>query len=161
MIAKTFLLLALVASPADSGPLTGKSCIIQMSSTQHASGHAEYLLPPLYAVMSTSGLRAQGGSKADVVVNVETASDVGQWLERGGARVWLYTIAATVGISPESDAILYEVTPAFGVRASLLTSNPDRQRECDCLIKLAARTALQNDRPTGLLAVDGSRCSRG
>ena len=78
-----------------------------------------------------------------------------------GARVWLYTIAATVGISPESDAIPYEGTPAFGVRASLLTSNPDRQREWDCLITLAARTALQNCRPTGLLAVDGSPCSRG
>jgi hypothetical protein len=156
-----FLLCTLPAA-ADSltGPLAGKSFIVEMSSSQYASGYGAYLLPPLMQVLSTSGMRAQGGPGADVVVNVVTDSDVGQWVKRGGEEVWLYTIAATVGISPESYVIPIEGTPVFGVKASLMTSNPDRQREWDCLIKLAARAALQNYRPEGLLAVDGQGCSR-
>lgn len=158
------ILLALVALPAGAdtltGLLSGKSFIIQMSSSQYSSGYGQYLLPPLQQVMSTSGMRAQRGPGAEVVVNVETDSDVGQWVARGGGQVWLYTIAATVGLSPESYEIPWEGTPAFGVRASLLTTNPDRQKEWDCLIKLAARTALQNYRPEGLLGVDGQGCNR-
>lgn len=159
------ILLSLLAPPAGAdtltAPLAGKSYIVEMSSSQSASGYGAYLLPPLMQVMSTSGLRPQNGPGADLVVNVVTDSDVGQWMARGDEQVWLYTISATVGISPESYMIPLEGTPVFGVRASLITSNPDRQREMDCLIKLAARTALQNYRPEGLLGVDGQGCSRG
>jgi hypothetical protein len=155
-----FLLALPAAADTLTGPLAGKSYIVELSSSQSASGYGEYLLPPLMRVLSTSGLRAQGGPGADVVVNIVTDSDVGQWVKQGGEDVWLYTIAATVGISPESYVIPFEGTPVFGVRASLMTSNPDRQREWDCLIKLAARTALQNYRPEGLLGVDGQGCNR-
>lgn len=161
---KALIALLMLTLPARSdtltGPLAGKSYIIQMSSTQYSSGYAEELLPPLYAAMTVSGMRAQGGEGADLVVNVETQSDVGRWVEQGGDRVWLYTISATVGISPESFDIPYDGTPAFGARASLMTTNPDRPKEWQCLITLAARTALQNYRPTGLVGVDGQACNR-
>ena len=92
-------------------------------------------------------------------MNVETESDVGHWAARGGESVWLYTISATIGISPESREFPCAGSLAFGVRARLMTKNPDRQQEWECLIRLAARTALQNDRPEGILGVDGQGCS--
>ena len=66
----------------------------------------------------------------------------------------------TVGISPAAYVIPEDQTPAFGVRADLLTPNPDRDDELACLIKLAARTALANYAPTGLFQTDGSSCLR-
>ena len=148
------------AFPAGADPLTGKSYIIQLSSAQYGSGYGEYLLPPLTAGLKGSGMKAKNGPGADVVINVETASDVGRWVGTGANRIWLYTISATVGISTESFAIPYEGTPAFGITASLQTPNPDRQDEMDCLIKLATRTALKNYRPTGIFPVDGASCQR-
>ncbi len=154
-------LLSLLASPALAGPLDGKSYIIEMSSSQMASGYVDYLLPPLLQVMQTSGLRAQNGPGADVVVNVVTGSDVGRWVDQGGEKVWLYTVSVTVGLSPEAFVIPYEGTPAFGVRADLVTPNPDREDELACLIRLAARTALANYREgAGVLGTDGSACLR-
>ncbi|MEO8244033.1 MAG: hypothetical protein ABI832_17145 [bacterium] len=157
---RTLLLALLLASPATADPLAGKSYIIQMSSSQYASGYGNYLMPPLYKVLAHSGMTSKGGPGADVVVNVETDSDVGRWVGTGAAKVWMYTISATVGISPEAYDIPYEGTPAYGVKAVLQTENPDRQDEMDCLISLAARTALANYRPTGLLQTDGSSCAR-
>lgn len=151
---------ALLATPAAADPLAGKSYIIQLSSTQYSSGYGEYLLPPLAAVMQRSGLKAKNGPGADFVVNVEPDSDVGRWVGTGENRVWLYTISATVGISPESYEIPYEGTPAFGITATLQTPNPDREDEMACLIQLAARTALKNYRPTGIFKTDGSSCAR-
>ena len=76
--------------------------MIELSSTQPSPGYGVYLLPPLMRVMQTSGLKAQNGPGADLVINIKPASDVGTWVGAGESRVWLYTIAATVGISPES-----------------------------------------------------------
>lgn len=154
------LALILLTTPAAADPLTGKSYIIELSSTQYSSGYGNYLVPPLAAVMAKSGLTAKNGPGADVVVNIVTNSDVGRWVGTGANKVWLYTISATIGISPEAYAIPYEGTPAFGITAALETPNPDRQDEMDCLITLAARTALKNYRPTGIFPVDGSSCKR-
>lgn len=154
------ILLPFLALPAAAETLAGKSYIVELSSSQSSSGYGDYLLPPLMQALSTSGMRPKNGPGADVVVNVVTDSDVGQWVEQGGERLWLYTISATVGVSPESYWIPIDGTPVFGVRASLMTTNPDRQREWDCLIKLAARAAFQNYRPEGLLGVDGQGCNR-
>ncbi len=157
---RPLILALLLATPAAADPLAGKSYIIQMSSTQYSSGYGEYLMPPLIKVLQQSGMAAKAGPGADVVVNVETESDVGRWVGTGAAKVWIYTISATVGISPEAYDIPYEGTPAFGVKAVLETENPDRQDEMDCLITLAARTALANYRPTGILQTDGASCGR-
>ena len=154
------LILLLLATPAAADPLAGKSYIIQMSSAQYKSGYATYLLPPLAKVMEHSGLTSKNGLGADVVVNVETASDVGRWVGSGANKVWIYTISATVGISPEAYEIPYEGTPSFGVKAALETPNPDRQDEMDCLITLAAQTALANYRPGGMLKTNGESCLR-
>lgn len=157
---RPLLLALLLATPAAADPLTGKSYIIQLSSSQYSSGYGNYLLPPLAKVLAHSGLKSQNGPGADVMVNVETDSDVGRWVGKGDGRVWTYTISATVGISPEAYVIPFEGTPAFGVRAVLETPNPDRQDEMDCLITLAARTALENYQPAGILKTDGSSCLR-
>ncbi len=154
------LALALITTQAAADPLSGKSYIIELSSTQSSSGYGEYLLPPLLKVMQRSGLKAQNGPGADLVVNIKPASDVGRWVGAGETRVWLYTISATVGISPESYMIPFDGTPVYGVTASLQTPNPDRQDEMDCLITLAARTALKNYRPAGVFKTDGSACAR-
>ncbi|WP_426034554.1 hypothetical protein [Cypionkella sp. TWP1-2-1b2] len=154
------LAIAFLATPALADPFSGKSYIIQLSSTQYSSGYGAYLLPRLAKVMAQSGLKAKNCPGADLVVNVEPAPDVGRWVGTGTNRVWLYTISATVGISPETYEIPYEGTPAFGVTASLQTLNPDRGDEMACLITLAARTALKNYRPTGIFKTDGSACLR-
>jgi len=160
MRAVILILTLLLPTSAAADPLTGKSYIIQLSSTQYSSGYGNYLLPPLAEVMATSGLTARNGPGADVVVNVVTGSDVGQWVGEGDDRVWLYTISAMVGISPEAQEIPFDGTPAFGIRATLHTPNPDRQDEMDCLIALAARTALKNYRAAGIFNTDGSSCAR-
>ncbi|MES2434400.1 MAG: hypothetical protein V4586_11325 [Pseudomonadota bacterium] len=151
---------ALLAAPAAADPLRGKSYIVELSSTQSSSGYGEYLLPPLLKVLQRSGLKAKNGPGADVVINIKPDSDVGRWVGAGENRVWLYTISATVGISPESYMIPFDGTPVFGITASLQTPNPDRQDEMDCLITLAARTALKNYRPAGIFKTDGSSCLR-
>ncbi len=153
-------LLALATTQAHAGPLDGKSYIIELSSTQYGSGYGNYLLPPLAKVMAHSGMRAQNGPGADIVANIQTESDVGQWLGSGADRVWTYTLSITVGLSPESYPIPFEGTPAFGVTARLKTPNPDRDDELACLITLAARTALANYRPEGRLFTDGASCLR-
>jgi hypothetical protein len=149
-----------LATPAAAGPLSGQSYIIEMSSSQSASGYGDYLLPPLMRALEASDLVLHRvlGPGADIVVNVVTDSDIGAWM--GNPPVWTYTISATVGLSPESYPMPYDGTPAFGVRADLRTPNPDRPDEMDCLIALAARTALANYRPTGILKTNGQSCLR-
>lgn len=154
------LTLLAMAHPALADPLTGKSYIIEMSSSQMDSGYARYLLPPLTEVLDHSGMTAKNGPGADVAINLVTGSDVGKWVGTGENRVWLYTVFATVGISPEAYVIPWEGTPAFGITASLQTPNPDREDEMNCLIKLAARTALKNYRAHGIFPTDGSSCAR-
>ncbi len=145
---------------AGAGPLKGNSYIIELSSSQFSSGYGDYLLPPLIEVLERSEMTAANGSGADVVVNIVTQSDVGQWIGQGDDRAWIYTFDITVGISPESYLIPIDGTPVFGIRARLLTPNSDREDELDCLIKLAARTALAQYRATGIFQTDGSSCLR-
>lgn len=152
----------LLATPALAGPLTGKTYIVELSSAQSASGYGDYLLPPLLKALAASDLKPWKtlGPGADVVVNVLTDSDVGRWVGTGDAKAWIYTISATVGLSPESHAIPIEGTPAFGVKAVLETPNPDREDEMACLIDMATRTALRDWKPEGMEQVDGSSCLR-
>lgn len=157
---RPLILTLLLATPAAATPLAGQSYIIELSSSQSASGYGDYLLLPLMRALRGSDMVPHRilGPGADIVVNVVTSSDVGAW--RGDPQVWTYTISATVGLSPESHAIPYDGTPAFGVRAVLQTPNPDRPDEMDCLIALATRTALANYRPTGILQTNGQSCLR-
>lgn len=155
------LLLALLPLPAFADPLTGKTYIIEMSSSQMASGYADYLIPPLAKALARSPMTAKNGPGADVVVNIVTGSDVGRWVQTAQGRVWLYTISVTVGISPGETVLPHDGTPVFGARAELQTPNPDREDELRCLITLAARTALAEYRPKGQVKVDGAACARG
>lgn len=149
-----------LAAPAQAGPLDGKTYIIEISSSQSSSGYAEYLLPPLLAELARSKMRPAKGPGADVVVNIVTESDVGQWMGSGEDRAWIYTVQITIGISPESYVIPLDGTPVFGIRARLLTPNPDREDELNCLTRLAARTAIRNYQPEGIFTTDGSSCLR-
>lgn len=159
---RALLLLALLPLPAFAGPLSGKSYIVELSSSQSASGYGDYLLPPLLKALEASDLKPWTtlGPGADVVVNVVTGSDVGQWVKQGDQKVWLYTISATIGVSPESYVLPYDGTPAFGVTVRLVTPNPDRVDEMDCLIDMGVKVALRDYQPTGALVVDGQACAR-
>ena len=160
MHVRLFLIALLLATPAGAETLKGKSYIVELSSSQYDSGYGAYLLPPLMKVLRRSGMRAKDGPGADLVINIVTASDVGRWVGTSSGKAWIYTISATIGISPESYVIPIDGTPVFGVRATLETPNPDRQDEWDCLIGLAARTALKNFGGAGVAGTDGQSCLR-
>lgn len=153
-------LLPASAAPAGAGPLDGKRYIIELSTPQTSSGYAEFLVPPLADALDAAGLKPMGGPGADVVVNILTEADVGQWMGTGDAREWIYTVDIMVGISPESYVIPYEGTPVLGVKARLLTPNSDRLDELECLTRLATRTVVANYGKTGILRTDGSSCLR-
>lgn len=155
-----FALLPASGTPATAGPLDGKTYIIELSSPQFSSGYGEILVPPLADALDAAGLRQKGGPGADVVVNIVTEADVGQWMGTGDAREWIYTVDIMVGISPESYIIPYEGTPVLGVKARLLTPNSDRLDELECLTRLATRTVVANYGKTGILRTDGSSCLR-
>lgn len=157
---RALVLLALLACPAQAAPLAGKSYIIQLSSSQYASGYGRYLVPPLAKVLKASGMQAKSGPGADLVANIETGGDNGRWVGAGAQKLWIYRVTATVGLSLESYAFPDDGTPQFGVRAVLETPNPDREDEMDCLIDLAARVALRDYRAKGLEVVDGQGCLR-
>ena len=153
----------LLPLPAMAGPLEGKTYIVELSSSQAASGYGAYLLPPLLAELAASGMKPWKtlGPGVDMVVNVVPESDVGRWVTRGGERLWLHTVSVTVGLSPETRVIPPDGTPDFGVRAVLVTPDPDREDELACLIRLATRTALARYRQGGgVLRTDGSTCLR-
>lgn len=151
---------ACVACGAVAGPLDGKNYVIELSSSQYASGYGNDLVPPLVSALAAAHMHATTNANAEFVVNIVTDSDVGQWIGQGEDRAWIYTVLITVGVSPVAYVIPDDGTPAFGVRARLLTPNPDREDELACLIKLAARTAVANYRPAGLLQIDGTVCRR-
>lgn len=135
--------------------------MIEMSSGQSKSGYGDYLLPPLMRVLDKSTLTpAKMGTSPDVIFNIVTQSDVGQWMETAGGRAWLYTVTITVGISPESYVIPFEGTPQFGVAVRLVTPNGDREDELVCLIDLAAREAISRYQPKGLVKLSGQSCLR-
>jgi hypothetical protein len=144
-----------------ASPLQGKNYIIHVSSTQSDSGYAAYLLPPMARAITRAGLKpAKRGPGAELVFNVVTHSDVGQWMEVASGREWLYTVTITIGISPESYVIPYEGTPQFGVAVSLITPNGDREDELACLIELATREAIARYQPKGLIKLSGQACLR-
>ena len=147
-------------SPASAAPLAARKYIIQMSSSQADSGYAEYLVPPLAKVFNDAGFVAMRGPGADIVVNIQTSSDVGQWTTTVNGKEWMYTVKITVGISPENYDIPYEGTPQFGTEVSLVTPNGDREDELACLITLAAKTAIAHYQPKGLDKVSGQACLR-
>jgi hypothetical protein len=149
-----------VTGPAAAAPLDGKSYIIELSSSQYSGGYGEYLVPPLVKALRKERLQQTTGTEADIVVNVLTASDVGQWMNTAEGRAWLYTVSVTVGVSPGTYTIPQDGTPAFGVRAELVTPNPDREDELSCLIGLAARTAIRNYPAEGVFTTDGQSCLR-
>jgi hypothetical protein len=153
--------LAACAAQAAS-PLDGKTYMIEMSSSQSKSGYGDYLLPPLTRVLDNSRLRPweKLGPGADVIFNIVTHSDVGQWIKTSKGREWLYTQTITIGISPESYTIPFEGTPQFGVAATLVTPNSDREDELTCLIRLAAREAIARYKPRGIVKVSGQSCLR-
>ena len=145
-----------------ASPLDGKTFIIEMSSSQSASGYSAYLLLPLGRAIERAGLKPVKlpGPGADVVFNVVTHSDVGQWMETSDGRQWLYTMTITTGISPEAYFIPFEGTPQFGVAVTLITPNSDREDELACLIGLATREAIARYRPKGLIRLSGQACLR-
>lgn len=153
-------LMSAAVTGAHAGPLSGKTYVVEVSSSQSSSGYAAYLLPPLLAELDRSELRPSKGPDADVVVNIVTEADVGQWIGTGSGREWIHTVRITVGISPASTVLPSDGTPVFGITATLLTPNSDREDELACLIRLAARTVLKNYRPTGLFQTDGQSCLR-
>ncbi len=148
------------ATAATAGPLDGRSYIIELTSSHYGSGYGEHLVPPLAAALAGAGLRPARQGPADLVVNIVTASDHGRWRGTGAGRTWIHRLTVMVGISPAAHVIPADGTPAFGVRARLLTPDPDRADELDCLIRLAARTAVANYRPAGLFETDGAACLR-
>lgn len=152
----------IISSARAASPLDGKSYVVEMSSSQSSSGYADYLLPPLLRVLENSALKPWKtlGPGADVVFNVVTHSDVGQWMEAAKGREWLYTQTITVGVSPESYVIPFEGTPRFGVAATLITPNSDREDELACLIELAARQAIALYKPSGIVKISGQACLR-
>ena len=157
-----FILATLLVSSSQgwAEDVPGKKYIIQMSSSQVDSGYANYLVPPLAAVFNKAGFQAMRGPGADFVVNIVTHSDVGKWVNTGKGKEWLYTLTITVGISPENYDIPFEGTPKFGVAASLLTPNGDREDELDCLIRFTARNAIDEYRPSGIIRISGQSCLR-
>ena len=160
--AATCIALGLIACPVQAAsPLDGKSYMIEMSSSQSKSGYGDYLLPPLMRVLDKSELTpARMGTSPDVIFNIVTHSDVGQWMETANGREWLYTVTITVGISPESYVIPVAGTPQFGVAVDLVTPNGDREDELACLIGRAAHEAIARYRPTGLIELSGQACLR-
>jgi len=151
---------ACTASVTVADPLDGKSYIIELSSSQFVSGYGDYLVPPLASALNSAHMHTANGPDADVVVNILTDTDVGQWMGEGTDRAWIYTFQITVGISPGDYIVPEDGTPAYGVRARLLTPNPDREDELECLIKLATRTAIANYGSAGVFLTDGVSCLR-
>lgn len=154
---------ALLPHPAQAAsPLDGKSYMIEMSSSQSKSGYGDYLLPPLMRALNASSLKpAKMGTNPDVIFNIVTHSDVGQWMETSRGREWLYTQTITVGISPEAFSIPIDGTPQFGVAATLITPNSDREDELTCLVELSTREAIARYKPRGIIKISGQSCLRG
>lgn len=161
--AALLLPVGLTGSPAHAAsPLKGKTFIIEVTSNQSTSGYGAYLIPPLGRAIEKGGLRPVKvpGPGADVVFNIITQSDVGQWMTTAKGREWLYTVTITIGISAESYVIPNDGTPQFGVAASLITPNSDREDELVCLIGLATREAISRYKPRGHIKLSGQSCLR-
>ncbi|MCX7888386.1 MAG: hypothetical protein N2422_01495 [Rhodobacteraceae bacterium] len=160
--------LVLAAGPALAGDGDGDALpegatyIIQLTSSQYASGLGEFLVPPLTRAFGRTSLTYRGGPGADLVATVEHSYDSGSWHGTGAGRIWLHDTAVTVGLSPADMDVEPEgrLSPAFSVSARLLTPDADREDEIVCLIGLAVRELARRYRPEGHVTVDGSGCAR-
>lgn len=159
------LLVILLATPlyAQKSPdFPGNTrVVIQLTSSQFVSGLGDYLVPPLYAALQEIGLIYDDGSNADYAATVEIGSDVGKWRGSDNAE-WLYERYVTVGLSPAEKDIELDgkLQPSFSVTVLLVTPDPDRVDELNCLIDLATRELAARYRPKGHVFVDGKRCAR-
>jgi hypothetical protein len=140
----------------------GGSYIIQLTSSQYASGLGEYLVPPLEKAFRQTGMRYEGGPEAQFAATVETKSDVGSWYGTGDAKVWLYERSITVGLTPAEVDVEPEgkLSPSFSVTVRMLTPDADRVDEMNCLIALATRELSARYKPRGHVLVNGSGCAR-
>jgi hypothetical protein len=158
-----FGLLALPAAAQHSAEFPGKrTYIVQLTSSQSASGLGEYLVPPLTRAFRKTGMRFEGGPGADFAATVESRSDVGSWHGTGDGRQWLYERLVTVGLSPADVDVEPQgrLSPSFAVSVRLVTPDADRVDELDCLIALATRELAARYRPTGQVTVNGQGCAR-
>lgn len=150
-----------VADPSPDFPRRS-SYIIQLTSSQYASGFADYLVPPLQKAFRKTGMRYVGGPAARYAATVETGSDVGRWYGTGADAQWLYERFVTVGLSP-ADADIEpqgKLAPHFSITARLVTPNEDRVDELNCLIALATRELAARYVPKGHVTVNGASCAR-
>jgi hypothetical protein len=147
--------------PASAGPLDGKTFVVQISALQNDVGYAEYLMRPLAKNLIKAGMRSTLKPPPDLVANVFWSGDGGSWHGSGAERAWRYRFSVTVGLSPDDYPIPFEGTPAFGVEAVVYSESSDNEETFICMMGLAARTAVANYRPTGLLQVDGASCRKG
>lgn len=157
------LALALPAAAQQSPDFPkGDSYIVQLTSSQAASGLGEYLVPPLVKAFRKAGMVYEGGPGARYAATVESRSDVGSWHRSGDGRLWLYARRVSVGLSPADVDIEPggKLSPSFAVTARILTPDADRVDEFDCLVALAARALAAHYRPAGHLTVDGAGCAR-
>lgn len=135
--------------------------IVQLTSSQYASGLGEYLAPPLEKAFLRAGL-AYSARRPAYAATVENEYDVGKWYEAGGRRVWLYTRDVTVGLSPADADIdnMGKLEPWFSVTARIVTPDADRVDELNCLVSLATRELAARYRLRGHVIVDGKSCAR-
>ncbi len=167
-LARSFVFLAAAIAAGTAAAETspefprGGSYIIQLTSSQYASGLGEYLVPPLDKAFRRTGMRYEGGPKAQFAATVQTESDVGSWHGTGDARVWLYERSVTVGLSPADVDIEPEgkLSPSFSVTVRMLTPDADRVDEMNCLIALATGELSARYKPRGHVLVNGSGCAR-
>ena len=167
MIARYSLILAAalacpVAAQQSSDFPSSESYIVQLGSSQYASGLGEYLVPPLIDAFDKTGMTYEGGPAAQFAASVETGSDVGRWYGTSDGRHWLYKRFVTVGLSPANIDIepMGVMTPSFSVKTVLVTPNEDRVDELECLISLATQELAARYRPEGQVTVDGTGCAR-
>ena len=164
-----FLCLALapaaLAQQSVDFPRNGKF-IIQLTSSQFASGFGDYLVPPLLEAFERTGMAYAYDSNPDFAASIETGADVGTWYEADDAsdfaKVWLYERFVTVGLSPaEVDIEPHgKLAPSFSITVTLVTPDQDRVGELNCLIGLATRELAARYKTKGHLFVDGSVCAR-
>lgn len=155
------LALPVRAEPSPDFPKS-ESFIIQLTSSQYASGLGDYLVPPLLRAFRKTGMRYLGGPGAAFAATVESRSDVGKWYGSGEERQWLYEREVTVGLSPAGVDIEPggRLSPSFAVTARLITPDEDRVDELECLIALATREVSLRYRPAGHVTIDGKGCAR-
>jgi hypothetical protein len=156
-----YLLSMLTPATAQTFP-TGKTYIIQLTSSQGSSRFGEYLVPPLQRALNASGLVYKGDASAQYVATIETGADVGAWYGVGDQRQWLYTRFVTVGLSRSDIDVDIEgkLTPAFSVKVSLTTPDEDRVDELKCLIERAVREVKAQYRPQGQVSLKDTSCAR-